>query len=154
MSRIRKKSKAIAEISTASMPDIVFLLLFFFMVSAVIKTEDEELKIKVPAATQLTKSDQKILIKEMRIGVPIDAGLGTEPIISVSGRFIHLDQVAQWVEQEKASLPESLKDQMIVLIKADEMVKMGLIADIQQKLRKSNARKVLYRSSEKLTAQL
>lgn len=64
MSRIQKKSKVIAEISTASMPDIVFLLLFFFMVSAVIRTEEKNQHIKLPSASQMTKAEMKILIKE------------------------------------------------------------------------------------------
>lgn len=149
MRRIKTKSKTVAQISTASLPDIVFLLLFFFMVSAVIRTEKEIQQISLPKASQLTKAEMKILIKEIKVGFPLDENLGQEPTISANGRFIKVDQLPQWVLNQKATLPESMRDQVIILIKADEMVKMGLVADIQQQLRKANARKVLYRSIEK-----
>lgn len=85
----------------------------------------------------------------MRIGHPKNESFGNGPLIAADNKFINLEQVPQWVEEQKSSLPESLRDQMIVLIRADEMIKMGQIADIQEKLRKSNARKVLYRTNDK-----
>ena len=147
MGKIRKKTKTNAQISTASLPDIVFLLLFFFMVSTVIRTEDEIQSIKTPRATQLTKAEMKLLIKELKIGKPSDVTFGSEPLISSGGKFLQLDQITQWVEEQKSELPESMRDQIIILIRADEEVKMGLVADIQERLRESNARKILYRAN-------
>lgn len=146
--RIKKKSTQSAEISTASMPDIVFLLLFFFMVTATIKTEDESLKVDIPKAQAITQVKKKFLIKELHIGFPKDQQLGSTARISAEGRFIDISEVGQWVLEQKSSLDEVYKDQMIVLLKADEKVDMGLIGDIQSELRKYNARKVLFRTLE------
>lgn len=146
--KIRKKSKATAEISTASMPDIVFLLLFFFMVTATIKVDETQMEIKVPDAHAISTVDKKFLIKELHIGFPRDKKLGTSPKISADDRFISLSQIGQWVQQQKTDLGERYKDQLIVMLKADKQVDMGLIGDIQLELRKHNARKVLYRTLE------
>lgn len=149
--KIRKKTSATAEISTASMPDIVFLLLFFFMVTATIKVNEEQLKVDMPNAQSMTKVEKKFLIKELYIGFPKDAKLGISPRISSGDKIITLNQIGQWVLEQKSDLDEVYKDQMIVMLKADEKVDMGLIGDVQMELRKSNARKVLYRTLDKDT---
>jgi len=148
MTKLRKKPNRQTEISTASLPDIVFLLLFFFMVSATIRPPEELLKTKLPQAESISKIDRKELIKELNVGIPKSAQFGSEPKISVENRFIELAEVAQWAVTQKESLPEALKDQMIVLLRADETVNMGLIADIQEELKKVNARKMVFRTLE------
>lgn len=146
--RINKRSTSSPEISTASMPDIVFLLLFFFMVTATIKTKDEQLKLKVPEAQAVTQVKKKFLIRELNIGFPKNAKLGIAPRISADDKLLALNEIGNWVHNQKASLGEAYKDQMIVLIKADVNVEMGLIGDVQQELRKHQARKVLFRTLE------
>ncbi|MBR07744.1 MAG: biopolymer transporter ExbD [Rickettsiales bacterium] len=147
---IRKKQRQTVEISTASLPDIVFLLLFFFMVSATIKPTNEQVKLTTPKAQAMIKINRKELIREINIGTPINREMGDSEVISVDNRVITKEQLAQWVVEQKESLPESLKDQMIIVIKADEYVKMGLINDVQEELKKVNARKIVYRTLPKL----
>lgn len=146
--RIKNKRTSSAEISTASMPDIVFLLLFFFMVSATIKPKDDQLKINQPQAHALTKVKKKHLIKELHVGFPKNDAFGHSARISTGSSFIAVEQIGQWVQEQKTEMGEALQDQMIVLIKAHKDVDMGLIGDIQQELRKHNARKVLFRTLE------
>ncbi|WP_258101189.1 ExbD/TolR family protein [Marinoscillum pacificum] len=147
---IRKKTRAKAEISTASLPDIVFLLLFFFMVSATIKPMNDQVKLTTPKAEAMTKVNRKELIREIIIGKPINREVGDQEVISVDNRVIKKEQLTQWVMEQKETLPENLKDQMIIVIKADEYVKMGLVDDVQEELKKANARKVVYRTTPKL----
>jgi hypothetical protein len=78
----KKQKDQSSEISTASMPDIVFLLLFFFMVSATIKPKEDMLRIDDPKAHAITVVKKKFLIKELHIGVPKNSSLGTSPRIS------------------------------------------------------------------------
>lgn len=147
--RIQKKTTSNPEISTASMPDIVFLLLFFFMVTATIKPKEEHLDIKEPQAKAITKVKKKFLVKELNVGFPKNRKLGDSPRISAAGKMVNLQDIGQWVQEQKADLGEAYKDQMIVLIRADEGVDMGIIGDLQLELRKHNARKVLFRTLEK-----
>lgn len=146
--KLRKKPEREVEISTASLPDIVFLLLFFFMVSATIRPKEETLNVKYPKAGAIANIDRKELIREINEGVPKKAIFGTEPKISVDNRMIEVGELAQWALQQKETLPESYKDQMIVLLKSDEKVRMGLISDIQEELKKANARKIVFRTTE------
>lgn len=143
MSRFRTKTKRETVISTASLPDIVFLLLFFFMISAVIKPPLEEVDPEIPKARNLTKAEMKTLVKELVVGYP-KKGTSNVPKISANDRLIELSGVTQWVNQVRNELPEAHKNQMIIKLKADINVDMGLINDIQQELRKANARKIIY----------
>lgn len=145
-----KSKRQNAEISTASLPDIVFLLLFFFMVTATIKPTNDQVKLSTPKAVAMTQINKKELIKEISIGKPKLSHLGSEDVISVDNRVIRPDQIAQWVVEQKETLPEAYKDQMIIVIRADEYVKMGLINDVQEELKKANARKVVYRTTPKI----
>lgn len=146
--RFRKKHKSKPEISTASMPDIVFLLLFFFMVTATIDKSQDQLKVEIPQAKAITKVQKRFLIRELHIGFPKDVNLGTSPRISAEDRILQISGIGNWVQEQKTDLGEAYKDQMIVMLKADIDVDMGLIGDIQVELRKHNARKVLFRTLE------
>lgn len=144
--KLRNKPREVKEISTASLPDIVFLLLFFFMVSATIKNKEDKVSIQYPQATAITQIEKKTLIREISVGIPKDHRYGDQPVIAVDDRIILMDDVPQWVIEQKETLPEAYKDQMIVLLRADELVKMGLVSDIQQQLKKADARKIVYRT--------
>lgn len=146
--RSKVKDENNAEISTASLPDIVFLLLFFFMVTATIKTKEERLKIDYPKAQSVTATEQKRLVKEISIGVPGDGRPGSQPLVEVDGHPISLEQLPQWVEAQRASLPEVQRASLIVMLKADEHVSMGLITDVQERLKMAQVRRILYRTLE------
>lgn len=149
MSKFRIKPKRKTEISTASLPDIVFLLLFFFMMTASIRPKDDKVQVTIPKAEALSEIEQQSLISELIMGPPKDPRLGTAPKISADGKFINTTDVSEWVLTRRNKMPEHLQSQMVILIRADESVKMGIISDVQEQLREVNARKVLYRTLKK-----
>ncbi|MEL7148016.1 MAG: biopolymer transporter ExbD [Bacteroidota bacterium] len=142
----RKSGKGMAKISTASLPDIVFMMLFFFMVTATIKSEKKLVDPQEPHASEISKPDKKILVKELIIGRPLQTDAGLEYKLVADDQFISMGQLKQWVTAKRDELPEYYKDQLIIMLRADKSVKMGMISDVQQELRDSNARKVLYRA--------
>ena len=66
-------------------------------------------------------------------------------------RVLKISDIAPWAMEQRATLAENLQPQMIVLIRADEGVKMGVVSDIQEELRKANARKVLFRALQEVS---
>ncbi len=117
------------------------------MVSATVKTNKEPVTYNLPKAHHLTTGDKKFLLKELIIGQSNNS-TPNQYYISDGSRILQLRDIAQWVSRMRSTIPEQYKDQMVVLIKADQKVDMGLITDIQQKLRESNARKIVYRTLE------
>lgn len=130
------------------MPDIVFLLLFFFMVSATMKKPDDQVEVIIPEAHALTEVRKQFLVKELYIGKVKDSSLGGGYKISAENKIIKLSEIGHWVERQRATLDAGFKNQMIILLRADENVDMGLMSDIQIELRRHDARKVVYRTLE------
>lgn len=145
-----KQSNREAVISTAALPDIIFMLLFFFMVTAVLRKSDDNLKYKIPTAEQLKQIEQKSLVSEISIGFPKESSkYGSEPRIEAGGQYIEVKDIVGFIMKEKGKLPTYSRDQIIVLLKADEDVPMGLLTDVTQELRKANARRIVYGASWK-----
>ncbi len=145
MSKFKKKTKTSTDIPTAALPDIIFMLLFFFMVTTVLRETEIMVENTIPRATQLQKLVKKSLVSYMYIGKPKDIKrFGAEPLIQVNDVFIDIKNVVLWVSREKDKLSEVERDQITISLKVDSEAKMGIISDIQQELKEANARKVLY----------
>lgn len=145
MSKFKKKTEVKQEIPTSSMPDVVFMLLFFFMVTTELRETSIEVKQGIPRATQLRKLMRKSLVANLYIGEPTKPALyGKEPKIQADDVFIEPKDIVRWVNEKKTELAENERDQLTVSLKVDKDAKRGLISDVEIELRKANARKLLY----------
>lgn len=145
MAKFKKKTKADTNIPTSALPDIIFMLLFFFMVTTVLREQDLLVEQKIPQATQLQKLQKKSLISYLYLGKPKNTALyGVEPRIQANDVLITTNDILQWVNQEKDALSEAERDQITISLKADRDVKMGPVSDIQFELREADARKLMY----------
>lgn len=150
MAKFKKNTKRQSgAISTASLPDIVFMLLFFFMVATVLRTEEEMVKVVRPEASELYKIEQKHLIKYINIGPPQDKRYGSEPVIQLNDQFGEVANIQEWVAQQKTTLDEKEQNKMWVSMKVDKDTKMGIVTGVKQELRQASALKVLYSTSRR-----
>lgn len=151
MSKFKKKVKTKQEIPTSSMPDVVFMLLFFFMVTTKMRETNINVEQRMPQATQLKKLVKKSLVAYLYIGTPKKAEeFGVEPKIQANDAFIETKGIIQWVNSEKAKQDEFNRDAITVSLKVDNEAKRGLVADVETELRRANARKILYSANQKL----
>lgn len=147
MSKFKKKSNTSQEIPTSALPDIIFMLLFFFMVTTVLRETTINVRQQIPKATEMRKLQRKSLVSYLYIGKPkpnMAAAFGTEPKIQANDVFINPDDIVLWVTQEKDKLDEVERDQITIALKVDKEVKMGMVSDVQLELREANARKLIY----------
>jgi len=147
MSKFKKKTGTSQDIPTSALPDIIFMLLFFFMVTTVLRETEILVEQKIPRAEQLRKMQKKTLVSYIYIGKPKDTDrYGEEPRIQLNDALATPDDVIQFVNQEKDKLDEAERDQITMALKVDVEAKMGIVSDVQQELRDANALKVLYTS--------
>ena len=148
MSKFRKNNKGeTPKISTASLPDIVFMLLFFFMVATVMRDSTLMVKNQLPAADQVQKLDKKDRVMYIYAGEPSSRytdKYGSQPRIQLNDKFASVSEVAAFVLAERASKRQELQNVLTTALKVDGDTKMGLISDIKQELRKVNALKINY----------
>lgn len=151
MAKFSKKTKTSENIPTSALPDIIFMLLFFFMVTTVLREQDILVEQKLPQATQLQKLQKKTLISYIYVGKPKNTALyGAEPRVQANDALLDTKAIVQWVNQERDLLPEADRGLITISMKADKDVKMGPISDVQTELREADARRVLYASTKKI----
>ncbi len=143
----KKKSGDLPAISTASLPDIVFMLLFFFMVATTMRQDTLKIQNKLPAADQVEKLDKKDLVMYIYVGKPsssYEKQFGTEARIQLNDKFADVDEVAAFIQAERAAKREELVPFLTTALKVDSDANMGIVTDIKQELRKVNALKINY----------
>jgi biopolymer transport protein ExbD len=145
MSKFSKKTKATPAISTASLPDIVFMLLFFFMVTTKMRDTDMLVNISLPSASQLQKIENKSAVSYIYVGPPKQpAKFGKEPRIQVNDVFLVPTDIPQFISEERSKLREDQRDDLIVSMKVDRGAKVGLVTDVKLQLREADARQINY----------
>jgi len=151
MSKFRKKGKGdLPAVSTASLPDIVFMLLFFFMVTTVMREVDLKVKVNRPEASEIQKLEQKALVHYIYIGEPIDSRkFGSEPRIQIADDFAEVKDIQSSVISFRETKNESEVPLITYSLKVDRGAKMGVITDVKQELREVYALKLNYSTMEK-----
>ena len=142
----KKKSGDLPAISTASLPDIVFMLLFFFMVVTVMREDSLMIQNALPVADQIEKLDKKNPISYIYAGKPSIGyeKYGTEARLQLNDKFADVTDIAAFVNAERAALREELIPFLTIALKVDKKANMGIVGDIKQELRKVNALKINY----------
>lgn len=128
--KFSKKTKISSEIPTASMPDIIFMLLVFFMVTTVLR-EYSGLPVSLPKAKKIEKLKGKSHLAHI--------WLSKEGLISVEDKIVSVNDVRNIMYDRRVADP-----QLTVSLKADEFAKMELVTGIHNELRKADALKLNY----------
>jgi biopolymer transport protein ExbD len=151
--KIRKdKKKDLPPVSTASLPDIVFMLLFFFMVTTVMRETSLKVVHVLPKAQEVAKLERKSLVAYIHIGPPIkslQSVFGTEPRIQLDDAFASPKDIPAFVEKVKSQTNEAEVPLLTYSFKVDNETKMGVVTDVKQELRKANALKINYSTGKK-----
>ncbi|RMZ51753.1 biopolymer transporter ExbD [Flavobacteriaceae bacterium PRS1] len=150
MSKFKKKQDGgVPAINTASLPDIVFMLLFFFMVATVMRDSTLKIENKLPSASEVEKLEKKNLVMYIYVGKPsknYKKQYGTEARIQLNDKFAEVTDIAAFIAAERADKREEERPFLITSLKVDKKANMGIVGDIKQELRKVNALKINYAS--------
>ena len=153
MAKFRKEGgKETPAISTASLPDIVFMLLFFFMVSTTMREVLVMVDNGMPEAKEISKLEKKSLVSNIFIGKPKDqyvATYGSEPRIQLNDKFAEVSEVQDYIYQERENMKEEDQPFMTVSLKVDKDTKMGIVQDVKQALRQAYALKINYSATQR-----
>jgi len=136
--------RQLPELNTSSLPDMIFAILFFFMVTVSMRTETLIVKYTLPTASEVQKLEKKSLVTYINIGIPLDPRLGTATRMQLNDKLAEVSDIQDYIAQEKSRLNEADQQFMTVSIKADENTRMKYISDVKQALRKAYALKISY----------
>ncbi len=152
MSRFNKNGgREMPEMNTSSLPDLIFTILFFFMMVTTMREVTLMVKFDKPTGTQLEKLARKSCTSFIYIGQPTEAmraqvGSGTR--IQLNDKYAEPSEVYDYVNSERSELAEVDKPFFTVSLKADHQTPMGIITDVKQVLRKAYALKIVYSANK------
>ncbi len=146
---IMKKDKKREQqaINSGSLPDIVFMILFFFMVSTSMREVEMKVRTTLPEATEIQKLEKKTLVSYIYVGPPTDqlrAKFGDRPRIQLNNDYSTSAHIRSYIAAEKDKLSEADRFLMTVSLKIDKNIKMGIVTDVKERLREANALKISY----------
>jgi biopolymer transport protein ExbD len=133
----KKRASTKQEIPTASMPDIIFMLLLFFMVTTTLREVEVLVNYTLPEAVAIEKIENKRLISYIWVG--------KDDRIQINDSLIMLDEIQTVMYAKRQALPN-----VIVSLRVDKSVDMGLVTDIQQELRKAYCLRINYSANIKI----
>lgn len=140
----KKSAGTKQDIPTASLPDIIFMLLIFFMVTTVLRETELLVNVSIPQAQAIEKIDQKRLIQYVYIGPErLESGGLGEPAVQVDDAIVRsLPDIRQAMYRRLREEPRT-----IVSMRVDRTVETGVLYDVQQELREAEALRVNYSTS-------
>ena len=139
-------------LNTSSLPDIIFMLLFFFMSVTSMKEVTYKVSFTTPTATELTKLEKKSLVRYIYVGTPtaeFRKQYGAETRIQLDDAFADKSEIGDFIINERSAMNEQDQGLMTVSIKADKETRMGVISDIKQELRRAYALKISYAATQR-----
>lgn len=131
-------------LNLASMPDLIFTVLFFFMIVTHMRTESPKMKIEIPDGKELTKAEHKRSITNLYIGTDRN-GVSH---IQIGEKFVAVEEVGAAVMNIKNRLNDEEQDLFTINIRADKSTPMGVVSDVKHELRKAGALNIRYSAME------
>ena len=144
--------RSMPKLNTSSLPDLIFSLLFFFMMVTTMREVALKVQFRAPQGTELEKLEKKSLVTFIYVGVPtqeFQKQLGTESRIQLNDSFAEVSEIQDYIIGERASMKEEDQPQMTVSLKVDRDTKMGIVTDIKEALRRAYALKINYSAAKK-----
>ncbi len=152
MSFFRRTRREVPMLNTASLPDLIFTVLFFFITVTHMRQVTLKVKYRVPEGTELTRLVKKSAVTHIYIGKPTDEMsrvVGNETCVQVNDKYADMDEVTDYVAGERNRMSPEDAQAMSVSVKADRETEMGVIADVRQALRRAGALRVNYSATQK-----
>jgi len=139
--------RKVPTVSTASVPDIVFMLLFFFMIATQIRDYESLVVTVLPEASQSVKIEKQDYVVNISIGPPLPfyrEKYGNKALIQLNDKFGKVEDIVGFIENEKHQRPEYVRSDIIYNLIIDKNTEMDIINDVKNEMRKANALKINY----------
>ena len=152
----RRRSHEMPALNTSSLPDLIFTVLFFFMIVTHMRDVELRVRYEVPQGTELQKLTHKSAVSYIYVGRDntvarrsSENGADSEMLIQLNDKIATPNDIKAYLEQERSRMSTEDQARMTVSIKADRETPMGQIADIKHMLQQSFALKINYSATEK-----
>ena len=142
-SMYRTRRHSVPSLNMASMPDLIFTVLFFFMIVTHMRSDEVKVRLQVPEGTEVRKLANKSSVINIYIGRHGDAWR-----VQLNGDLVTLDEIPARIERLRAAMSPENAEHLTVSLRADRHTPMGLISDVKQALQRAYALRINYSGTE------
>ena len=139
----KKGKKEVPAMSTSSLPDIVFMLLFFFMAATTMREVDPLVTVQMPEAHEITELDKKNLVN-IWMGKPLNAAAGEDALkIQLNDQTRDVEDIREFISATTVTKGVGPRD-IVVNLRVDQGATVGKLTAVKQELRKADAISIAY----------
>jgi len=150
--RFRRPDHSVPELNMASLPDLIFTVLFFFMIVTHMRDVEKKVQYRVPAGSEVEKQQHKSSVVHIYIGRPLDGSSSEDFQIQLNNQIATVGDIGRFIEDERRHMTAEDQERLTVSIEADRDVPMSVINEVKQALRRSYALNVSYAATERSRA--
>jgi biopolymer transport protein ExbD len=141
----------VPSLNVASMPDLIFTVLFFFMIVTHMRNDEVQVRLQVPEGNEVRKLANKSSVVNIYIGRQVNEETGRQGedwLVQLNGDLVKPEELPARIEQIRATMSPELAERLTVSLRADRHTPMGIIQDVKQALQQSYALRINYSATE------
>ncbi len=142
-SMFQRKRHQVPSLNVASMPDLIFTVLFFFMIVTHMRSDEVKVRLEVPQGAGVQKLANKASVVNIYIGQ-----FHGEWTVQLNGDLVSIDDIPAHIEAIRGGMSPENADKLTVSLRADRHTPMGVITDVKQALQQSYALRINYSATE------
>lgn len=148
-SKFQRKRMNVPSLNMASMPDLIFTVLFFFMIVTHMRSDEVKVRVEVPQGKEMQKLANKASVVNIYIGHRND-GKGDQKawLVQFNGDLVAPEEIPARIEQLRAGMSPEIAEHLTVNLRADRRTPMGVINQVKQALQKSYALRINYSATD------
>jgi biopolymer transport protein ExbD len=145
MSRFHKSGRRkVPSLNTAALPDLIFTLLFFFLLATNMRSVPTLAQVQLPNASELQKLKEKSLLIYILVGKQPNENQANLYIIQLNSELINLEDMPLKLKETIEKIKPEEQNHPVVVLRMDKDTPMGLVNDIRQNLREAQLQTVYY----------
>lgn len=150
-SMFHKRHSSVPSLNVASMPDLIFTVLFFFMIVTHMRSDEVKVRLQVPAGSEVKKLPGHPAIVNIYIGKPGNKDTWEQKdswLVQLNGDIVTAKEIPTRINEIRGKLSAENAERLTISLRADRHAPMGLVSDVKQALQQSYALKLNYNATE------
>ena len=154
-SMFHQSHKSVPSLNVASMPDLIFTVLFFFMIVTHMRSDEVKVRLEVPQGVEVQKLANKQAVVNIYIGqIPPPnvggdrGGVNHRWAVQLNGDIVNPTDIPACIEHVRSGLSEENQSRLTVSLRVDRKAPMGLVSEVKRNLQQAYALKINYNATE------
>lgn len=142
-SKFSQSRRSVPQLNVASMPDLIFTVLFFFMIVTHMRSDEVKVRLQVPQGKEVQKLANKQAVVNLYIGRQ-----GEVWRVQLNNEIVQPVDIPARIEDIRGGLSQENQQRLTVSLRVDRKAPMGLVSEVKHQLQQAYALKINYSATE------